>query len=169
SFSSRCSAATADLLSFPTRRSSDLKRGLVQCVVAEVGQAKTQVVGHKVQAGRRHQKGGQQPAHHPGKGAAHLPHKNRRHVASSSPVPVMGSSSLSPPVSSRKRSSRLPPAVRLARSPLAASCPWDRISTRVQTACTSLRMWLDRITVWLLPSCRIRRRISITWAGSRPT
>src|SRR5699024_11731347 len=84
SFSSRCSAATADLLSFPTRRSSDLKRGLVQCVVAEVGQAKTQVVGHKVQAGRRHQKGGQQPAHHPGKGAAHLPHKNRRHVASSS-------------------------------------------------------------------------------------
>src|SRR5699024_6793560 len=80
------------------------KRGLVQCVVAEVGQAKTQVVGHKVQAGRCHQKGGQQPAYHPGKGAAHLPHKNRRHVASSSPVPVMGSSSLSPPVSSRKRS-----------------------------------------------------------------
>ena len=53
--------------------------------------------------------------------------------------------------------------------PWAATLPCAIISTRSQIVCTSLRIWLERMTVWVSPRSWMRLRISIIWAGSRPT
>ena len=53
--------------------------------------------------------------------------------------------------------------------PCAMSLPCAMMSTRSQMACTSLRIWLDRMTVCVLPRSWMRARISIICAGSRPT
>jgi hypothetical protein len=39
---------------------------------------------------------------------------------------------------------------------------------RLQVACTSGRMWVDRMTVFSLPISLMSDRISTIWFGSRP-
>ena len=59
--------------------------------------------------------------------------------------------------------------VRFSGVSLATSFPLEMIMIESHTACTSLRIWLDKTSVCSLPSSRISSRISMICAGSRPT
>src|SRR6185312_3933499 len=83
---------------------------------------------------------------------------------------VSGSDSLprAPPISSRIDEAPEDLRARSSGVPSATSLPSEMMMMREQVACTSPRMWVEKMTVFSCPIDLMTVRISAIWLGSRP-